>query len=134
MSDLLGHNRTDHSAPPASRVATPRVQKSGRNSSLFLTFHNVNSDTAFDFLLFLETIRTQIHDMIVDELQQKSTIKCYCVSKIRFSRETLDGDVEYCTPYFCSNVVIELDTSMIADHIEEAFEKIKESLDEFLKN
>ncbi|GBN02400.1 hypothetical protein AVEN_19014-1 [Araneus ventricosus] len=50
------------------------------------------------------------------------------------NRETLDGDVEYCTPYFRSKVVIELDTSIIGDHIEQAFEKIKESLYEFLKN
>ncbi|GBN71517.1 hypothetical protein AVEN_259252-1 [Araneus ventricosus] len=51
-----------------------------------------------------------------------------------FQQGDPDGDVVYCTPYFRSKVVIELDTSMIGDHIEQAFEKIKESLDEFLKN
>ncbi|GBN22790.1 hypothetical protein AVEN_104503-1 [Araneus ventricosus] len=42
--------------------------------------------------------------------------------------------MEYCTPYFHSKVAMELDTSMIGDHIEQAFEKIKESFNEFLKN
>ncbi|GBL87898.1 hypothetical protein AVEN_53105-1 [Araneus ventricosus] len=87
----------------------------------------------WDLLLFFEEFRPQIHDMIVDELQEKRAIKWYCVSKIRFSRETPEEDVEYCTPYFRSKVVIELDTSMIGDHIEQAFDNIEESLDEYLK-
>ncbi|GBO32083.1 hypothetical protein AVEN_95751-1 [Araneus ventricosus] len=133
MSDLLRHKRIDHSAPPAPRIAAaPRAQNAlGVYSSHFMTPTPAGK---WDLLLFFEEVRSQIHDMIVDELQQKKAIKWYCVSKIRFSRETPDGDVEYCTPYFRSKVVIELDTSIIGDHIGQAFEKIKESLDEFLKN
>ncbi|GBM44530.1 hypothetical protein AVEN_250521-1 [Araneus ventricosus] len=72
--------------------------------------------------------------MILHELGENRTIKCYCVSKIRLGRETPDRYVEYCTPYFRSKVVIELDKSMITEHIEQAFEKVKLSLNEFLKN
>ncbi|GBM77774.1 hypothetical protein AVEN_231580-1 [Araneus ventricosus] len=72
MSDLLRHKRTDHSAPPAHRVATPRARKSGRKilgvySSHFMT---PSSDAALDLLLFLEEVRPQIHGMIVDELEE----------------------------------------------------------------
>ncbi|GBN94659.1 hypothetical protein AVEN_169349-1 [Araneus ventricosus] len=137
MSDLLRHKRTDHSAPPAPRnAAAPRAQNSGRNALGVYSSHFMTPTPAgkWDLLLFLKEVRPQIHDMIVEELQEKRAIKWYCVSKIRFSRETSDGDVEYCTPYFRSKVVIELDTSMIGDHIEQAFDKIKESVDEFLKN
>ncbi|GBN68152.1 hypothetical protein AVEN_111407-1 [Araneus ventricosus] len=137
MSDLLRHKRTDHSAPPAPRIAAaPRARNSGRNALGVYSSHFMTPTPAgkWDLLLFFEEVRPQIHNMIVDELQQKKAIKWYCVSNICFSRETPDGDVEYCTPYFRNKVVIELDTSMIGDHIKQAFEKIKESLDEFLKN
>ncbi|GBM09977.1 hypothetical protein AVEN_164115-1 [Araneus ventricosus] len=95
MSDLLRHKRTDHSAPPAPRIAAPRARNSGRNAQGVYSSHFMtpSSDAAFDLLLFLEEVRPQIHDMIVDELQQKRVIKWYCASKIRFSRKTPDGDV-----------------------------------------
>ncbi|GBN27368.1 hypothetical protein AVEN_80265-1 [Araneus ventricosus] len=32
MSDLLRHKRTDHSAPPAPRIAAPRARNSGPNA------------------------------------------------------------------------------------------------------
>ncbi|GBM26389.1 hypothetical protein AVEN_8695-1 [Araneus ventricosus] len=121
MSDLLRHKRTDHSAPPAPRIAAaPRARNSGRNALGVYSSHFMTPTPAgkWDLLLFLKEVCPQIHDMMVDELQQKKAIKWYCVSKIRFSRETPDGDVEYCKPYFRSRVVIELDTSMIGDHIE----------------
>ncbi|CAL1293464.1 unnamed protein product [Larinioides sclopetarius] len=138
MSELLHHKRVDHPAPSNHRVRQPRLlaRNSRRNaldvfSSDFLT---PSPAAKWDFLIFLQEIRQNMHDLLVEELQQKRAIKWYCVSKIRFSRETPDGDIEYCTPYFCSKVVIELDTSMIDDHIEQAFEKIKSSFDEFLEN
>ncbi|CAL1272260.1 unnamed protein product [Larinioides sclopetarius] len=138
MSELLHHKRVDHPAPSNHRVRQPRplARNSRRNaldvfSSDFLT---PSPAAKWDFLIFLQEIRQNMHDLLVEELQQRRAIKWYCVSKIRFSRETPDGDIEYCTPYFCSKVVIELDTSMIDDHIEQAFEKIKSSFDEFLEN
>ncbi|GBN22789.1 hypothetical protein AVEN_104502-1 [Araneus ventricosus] len=78
MSDLLRHKRTDHSAPPAPRIAAaPRVRNCGRNvlgvySSHFMT---PTPTGQWDLLLFFEEVRPQIHDMIVDELQQKRAIK-----------------------------------------------------------
>ncbi|CAL1268473.1 unnamed protein product [Larinioides sclopetarius] len=138
MSELLHHKSVDHPVPSNHRVRQPRplARNSRRNaldvfSSDFLT---PSPAAKWDFLIFLQEIRLKMHDLLVEELQQKRAIKWYCVSKIRFSRETPDGDIEYCTPYFCRKVVIELDTSMIDEHIEQAFEKIKSSFDEFLEN
>ncbi|GBM50965.1 hypothetical protein AVEN_114616-1 [Araneus ventricosus] len=90
MSDLLRHKTTDQSAPPAPNVAAPRARNSGRNALGVYSSHFMTPswDTAFHLLLILAEIRPQIHDMIVDELQEKRAIKWYCVSKIRFSRET----------------------------------------------
>ncbi|GBM88050.1 hypothetical protein AVEN_215119-1 [Araneus ventricosus] len=70
MSDLLRHKRTDHSAPSAPRVTTPRARKSGRNALGVYASHLMTprSDAALDLLLFLEEVRPQIHGMIVDEL------------------------------------------------------------------
>ncbi|GBN31388.1 hypothetical protein AVEN_34775-1 [Araneus ventricosus] len=71
MSDFLRHKRTDHSAPPVLRIATPRARNSGRNALAVYSSHFItpNSDAAFDLLPFLEEIRPQIHDTIVYELQ-----------------------------------------------------------------
>ncbi|GBM48191.1 hypothetical protein AVEN_72470-1 [Araneus ventricosus] len=136
ISDLLRLKRTDHSAPPAPRVARPPTRKSGRNALGAYSSHFMmpNSDAALDLLLFLEDIRQEMHDIILPELEEKRSIKCYYVSKIRFSMETPVGDAEYCSPYFRNKVVIELDISMIAEHIEQAFDKVKLSLNDFLKN
>ncbi|GBM54302.1 hypothetical protein AVEN_234124-1 [Araneus ventricosus] len=127
MSGLLRLKRTDYLAPPTPRVAKRLTRNSGRNALGVYSSHFVtpNSDAALELLQFLEETRQEMHDMILPELEEKRSIKCYCVSKIRFSRETPEGDVEYCSPYFRSKVVIELDISTIAEHIEQAFEKVK---------
>ncbi|GBM50976.1 hypothetical protein AVEN_114625-1 [Araneus ventricosus] len=67
ISDLLRHQRTNHSASPAPRVVTPRARKSCRISLGVYSSHFMtpNSDAALGLLLFLEEIRPQIHDMIL---------------------------------------------------------------------
>ncbi|GBN51849.1 hypothetical protein AVEN_119714-1 [Araneus ventricosus] len=135
---LIYFDIRDGGGDSASSLSNPRVAKAGsyaqktrRNqnalgvySSHFIT-PNPAAAAAEDFLLFLEEIRQEIHDFIIDKLQQKKAIKWYCVSKIRFHRDTPDGDVMYVTPYFRSKVAIELDSTLIEDHIGQAFERIK---------
>ncbi|GBM66444.1 hypothetical protein AVEN_266970-1 [Araneus ventricosus] len=89
-------------APPQQTTMVANAQNPRRNALGVYPSHFMTPSPAAaeDFLIFLEEMRQEIHNLIMDELQQKRATKWYCVSKIRFRRDTHDGDVQHATPYF----------------------------------
>ncbi|GBO22428.1 hypothetical protein AVEN_70093-1 [Araneus ventricosus] len=108
MKGILNQHRQIPGLQRQDLMPRRLVDAVGIYSSHFIT---PSGAAAEDLLLFLEEVRQEIHDLIMDKLLQKKSVKWYCVSKIRFSRETPDGDVIYATPYFRIKIVIGLDNS-----------------------
>ncbi|GBM98499.1 hypothetical protein AVEN_246735-1 [Araneus ventricosus] len=77
MSDLLRHKRTDHSAPPAPRIAAaPRARNSRLNALGVYSSHFMTPTPAgkWDLILFFEEVRPQIHDMIASRRLSSGTV------------------------------------------------------------
>ncbi|GBO12767.1 hypothetical protein AVEN_231862-1 [Araneus ventricosus] len=78
-------------------------------------------------------VTPQLEEKIEEEIQEKGAVKCYRVVKATFKRESDDGGEERATPYFRSNVQIELVRDSVGDHVRESFTKILEAVDEFIR-
>ncbi|GBO29059.1 hypothetical protein AVEN_122502-1 [Araneus ventricosus] len=71
-------------------------------------------------------------EKIEEEIREKGAVKWYGVVKAVFKRESEDGGEERVTPYFRSNVQIELVDDTVGDHVPASFTKILEAVDEFI--
>ena len=100
------------------------------SSSTFIPSDEVSKD----FLEFFREIKPVVIQKLTDEMSEKSAIKWYIVVKTRLIRNTQDGETESITPFFRSKCLIDLIFHTIEDHVEEAFNKILNSFDEFCQN
>ncbi|GBM21452.1 hypothetical protein AVEN_161062-1 [Araneus ventricosus] len=97
------------------------------------TFFQPTENSKKDFLLFFDEITPQLEEKIEEEIQEKGAVKWYGVVKAVFKRESEDGGEERVTPYFRSNVQIELVGDTVGDHVPASFTKILEAVDEFIR-
>ncbi|GBN08562.1 Protein glass [Araneus ventricosus] len=79
------------------------------------------------------TASTPEEKKIEEEIQEKLAVKWYGVVKAVFKRESEDGGEERVSPYFRSNVQIELVGDTVGDHVPASFTKIFEAVDEFIR-
>ncbi|GBN25228.1 Zinc finger protein 568, partial [Araneus ventricosus] len=111
-----------------------RVRREGGALNTFTsTFFQPTENSKKDFLLFFDEITPQLKEKIEEEIQEKGAVKWYGVVKAVFKRESEDGGEERVTPYFRSNVRIELVGDTIGDHVPASFSKILEAVDEFIR-
>ncbi|GBN37260.1 Zinc finger protein 568, partial [Araneus ventricosus] len=111
-----------------------RVRREGGALNTFTsTFFQPTENSKKDFLLFFDEITPQLKEKIEEEIQEKGAVKWYGVVKAVFKRESEDGGEERVTPYFRSNVQIELVGETVGDHVPVSFTKILEAVDEFIR-
>ncbi|GBN28291.1 Zinc finger and BTB domain-containing protein 14, partial [Araneus ventricosus] len=111
-----------------------RVRREGGALNTFTsTFFQPTENSKKDFLLFFDEITPQLKEKIEEEIREKGAIKWYGVVKALFKRESEDGGEERVTPYFRSNVQIELVGDTVGDHVLASFTKILEAVDEFIR-
>ncbi|GBM47570.1 Zinc finger protein 287 [Araneus ventricosus] len=111
-----------------------RVRREGGALNTFAsTFFQPTENSKKDFLLFFDEITPQLKEKIEEEIQEKGAVKWYGVVKAVFKRESEDGGEERVTPYFRSNVQIELVGDTIGAHVPVSFSKILEAVDEFIR-
>ncbi|GBN22535.1 hypothetical protein AVEN_268168-1, partial [Araneus ventricosus] len=111
-----------------------RVRREGGALNTFTsTFFQPTENSKKDFLLFFDEITPQLKEKIEEEIEEKGAVKWYGVVKAVFKREREDGGEERVTPYFRSNVQIELVGDTIGDHVPVSFSKILEAVDEFIR-
>ncbi|GBO09515.1 hypothetical protein AVEN_204369-1 [Araneus ventricosus] len=111
-----------------------RVRREGGALNTFTsTFFQPTENSKKDFLLFFDEITPQLKEKIEEEIQEKGAVKWYVVVKAVFKRESEDGGKERVTPYFRSNVQIELVSDTVGDHVPVSFSKILEAVDEFIR-
>ncbi|GFS54041.1 uncharacterized protein TNCV_3762381 [Trichonephila clavipes] len=80
---------------------------------------------------FFDYVRPFIFGELKSKLEEKNAIKWYAVVQATLTRTTQENDVEYITPHFRSNCLVELMENTIAEHLESAFKKIQNSFEEF---
>ncbi|GBN16724.1 PR domain zinc finger protein 4 [Araneus ventricosus] len=111
-----------------------RVRREGGALNTFTsTFFQPTENSKKDFLLFLDEITPQLEEKIEEEIQEKGAVKWYGVVKAVFKHESEDGGEERVTPYFRSNVQIELASDTVGDHVPASFTKIIEAVEEFIR-
>ncbi|GBN91892.1 hypothetical protein AVEN_35644-1 [Araneus ventricosus] len=111
-----------------------RVRREGGALNTFTsTFCHPTENSKKDFLLFFDEITPQLKKKIGEEIREKGAVKWYGVVKAVFKCESEDGGEERVTPYFRSNVQIELVGDTIGDHVPVSFTKILEAVDEFIR-
>ncbi|GBN56669.1 hypothetical protein AVEN_110036-1 [Araneus ventricosus] len=108
-------------------------REGGALNTLTSTFFQPTENTKKDFLLFFDEVTPQLEEKIEEEIQEKGAVKWYGVVKAVFKRENEDGGEERVTPYFRSNVQIELVGDTVGDHVPASFTKILEAVDEFIR-
>ncbi|GBL86358.1 hypothetical protein AVEN_109971-1 [Araneus ventricosus] len=107
-----------------------RVRREGGALNTFTsTFFQPTENSKKDFLLFFDEITPQLEEKIEEKIQEKGAVKWYGVVKAVFKHES----EERVTPYFRSNVQIELVADTVGDHVPESFTKILEAVDEFIR-
>ncbi|GBM05165.1 hypothetical protein AVEN_197723-1 [Araneus ventricosus] len=105
-------------------------REGGALNTVTSTFFQPTKNSKKDFLLFFDEITPQLEEKI-EEIWEKGAVKWYGVVKAVFKRESEDGGEERVTPYFKSNVQIELVDDIVGDHVQASFTKISEAVDEF---
>ncbi|GBO34564.1 PR domain zinc finger protein 4, partial [Araneus ventricosus] len=111
-----------------------RVRREGGALNTFTsTFFQPTENSKKDFLLFFDEITPQLKEKIEEEIQEKGSVKWYGVVRAVFKRESEDGGEERVTPYFRSNVQIELVGNTVGEHVPASFTKILEVVDEFIR-
>lgn len=138
-SELTQHVRVSH-APQKRKTegVTPlpkRVKKSKGALGIFSTHSMAPSkENSEDFLKFFEEVRPTVIQHLNDELVDKQSIKWYAVVKTTLSRTTREGDSDFVTPYFRSKCIIEFMSHTVENHVEEAFNKIIKSFEDFTQH
>ncbi|CAL1294548.1 unnamed protein product [Larinioides sclopetarius] len=143
LQNLNQHVKTHHpeakltsvkrsAAPPAGNSKRAR-RGQGALNTFTSTFFPPSERSKKDFLLFFKEITPQLEGKICEEINDKGAVKWYGVVKAVFKRETYDGEEETATPYFRSNVQIELVSDTVGDHIPLAFLKVTEAIEEFIR-
>ncbi|GBO03035.1 Zinc finger and BTB domain-containing protein 14 [Araneus ventricosus] len=112
-----------------------RVRRDGGALNTFTsTFFQPTENSKKDFLLFFDEITPQLEEKTEEEIREKGAVKWYGVVKAVFKRESEDGGKEErVTPYFRSNVQIELVGDTVGDHVPASFTNILEAVDEFIR-
>ena len=82
-----------------------------------------------DLTVFLNDIKNNIHDIIVEELGKKKALKFYLTVQPKLSRSNPDGNETSSTPHLSSLPSIASESSDIRKQIDEACERIVELLD-----
>lgn len=139
-SNLLYHQRVKHSVllKRKSKNVSSRSKHVKKNyeSSLkifakyWLTPTEPNSK---DFFLCFNEIRPQIIQFLELEMEEKRGLKWRLVVKTELIRTGPSGEIEVITPYFTNKCQIELLTTTIPHHIEEAESRIIRSFENFIK-
>ncbi|GBL96873.1 hypothetical protein AVEN_118984-1, partial [Araneus ventricosus] len=144
LQHLNQHVRASHpeiklTSVKRGTVSTPegnskRVRREGEALNTFTsTFFQPTENSKKDFLLFFDEITPQLKEKIEEEIREKGAVKWYGVVKAVFKHESEDGGEERVTPYFRSNVQIELVGDTVGDHVPASFTKILEAVDEFIR-
>ena len=115
----------DETSPAKKRRVEHSVQKSVGNT--FATIPIQVSEN-MDMHEFLSGAKDEIRMKISEELDERNALKFYIIVKAQLSRTNSDGDEQIATPYFCSVPKIILQSTDIADEIDNAGERIKELL------
>ncbi|GBM42253.1 Zinc finger protein 37 [Araneus ventricosus] len=143
LQHLNQHVRVSHSEIKLTSVergtaSTPegnskRVRREGGALNTFTsTFFQPTENSKKDFF-YSSPLTPQLKEKIEEEIREKGAGKWYGVVKSVFKRESEDGGEERVTPYFRSNVQIELFGDTIGDHVPASFSKILEAVDEFIR-
>ncbi|GBO33086.1 hypothetical protein AVEN_241117-1 [Araneus ventricosus] len=121
-------------APPTPKGNSKRTRREGGALNTFTsTFFQPTENSKKYFLLFFDEVTSQLEEKIEGEIQEQGAAKWYGVVKAVFKRESDDGGEERVTPYFRSNVQIELVRDSVGDHVRASFTKILEAVDEFIR-
>ena len=116
---------SDETSPTKKRRVEHSVQKSVGNT--FATIP-IRVSENIDMKEFLNIAKDEIRTKISEELDERNALKFYIIVKTQLSRTNSDGDEQIATPYFCSVPKIILQSTDIADEIDNAGERIKELL------
>ncbi|GFW95212.1 c2H2-type domain-containing protein [Trichonephila clavipes] len=129
-SNAVSKRRLIPSQIPPSKKRKPDNSAHALNVFTIVTFNSI-TDNELDFLKFFDYVRPFIFGELKSKLEEKKAIKWYAVVQATLTRTTQENDVEYITPYFRSNCLVELMENTIAEHLESAFKKIQNSFEEF---
>ncbi|GFT06232.1 uncharacterized protein TNCV_800481 [Trichonephila clavipes] len=129
-SNAVSKRRLIPSQMPPSKKRKPDNSAHALNVFTIVTFDSI-TDSELDFLKFFDYVRPFIFEELQSKLEEKKAIKWYAVVQVTFTRTTQENDVEYITPHFRSNCLVELMENTIAEHLESAFKKIQNSFEEF---
>lgn len=134
--NLKLHRKTHHD----NNISTTKKQKTlpkrkfKRALNVFAsTLIHPEEEFAFDFESFKNSIKTNIQTTLHDEISSQGAIKWYGIVKIQFEKTTVDGDYETLEAYFRSHVHTQLTPDNLEENLGEAFCKISENIDMFLK-
>ncbi|GFW18500.1 c2H2-type domain-containing protein [Trichonephila clavipes] len=130
MPSTISKRRLIPSQIPPSKKRKPDNSAHALNVFTIVTFDSI-TDNELDFLKFFDYVRPFIFGELKSKLEGKKTIKWYAVVQATLTRTTQENDVEYITPHFRSNCLVELMENTIAEHLESAFKKIQNSFEEF---
>lgn len=92
-----------------------------------------SKETSGDFIIFFNEVRPEVQYKLITELEEKRGIKWYLNLKASLIRIGNEGDIEVVTPHFRSITTIELIEDTIEKHLEEGFQKIINSFEEFIQ-
>ncbi|GFQ64580.1 uncharacterized protein TNCT_170951 [Trichonephila clavata] len=92
---------------PPSKKRKPDNSVHALNVFTIRTFDSMK-DNELDFLKFFDDVRPFIFEELQLQLEEKKAIKWYAVVQATLTRTTQENDVEYITPHFRSNCVVEL--------------------------
>ena len=128
MAEIV--DQTKHRAAKRRHEEEAKPWRNWNRKSAFNTFLTVEvpSKGYCDLIEFLKDTRTDIHDIIVEELGVRRALKFYLTLRPQLSRTDPDGNEAISTPYLCSLPTIILESSDIPGQIDEAGDRIKELL------
>jgi uncharacterized Zn-finger protein len=135
-SQLIDHVDKFHSEEQKVVIPDNRPRTYERASSalfgIFVTYMiNSTEETSRDILIFFKYIRPQLNIMIKEEMEERRALKWYGTLHVTMVRTGSDGDLEYASPYFGSNVKEQYLSDNIDLHISETFQKISNSFEAY---
>ena len=134
LFNLNQHKRTQHQNPPIIKKRKSVQPRRSRALNVFSsTYFHPEEESSVDISIFQKSITSKLANTLQSEILEQGAIKWYTVLKILFEKKTVNGDIETIDGYFKSNVKTQLSNQLLEENIEEAFTKMKKSVEEFLQ-
>lgn len=101
----------------------------------YMSFHFhflPQQDEKFDLDIFLERLGKDIREKIAQKLLTHNGMKWKIIAKILFDRKNPENEIQETITYFRSSNYTELVQDSFAEHLYEAFRKIKTLAEDFV--